>query len=156
MVRLYRLGACSGKRSYPARSSVVEHGSHQVTNGEDPDNLPGIDDRQVTEAAVNHEDCRVLGGVVRLDRLGPSRHPVADDRLGGETVGDRAEDVAFGEHTHESISVEDEDSPDAAVVHAAYRILDRHVWLDGEQVSRHDVRDVLHQGSVGRNAPTSK
>ena len=110
----------------------------------------------MAEAAVDHENCRVLGGVFRFDRLGASRHPVADDRLGGEAVGDGAEDVAFGEHTDEPISVEDENGPDAAVVHAAYRVLDGHVWLDGEQVSRHDVRDVLHQGSVGRNALTSK
>ncbi len=110
----------------------------------------------MTEATVDHENRCVLGGVVRFDRLGASRHPVADDRLRGEAVGDGTEDVPFGEHTDESISVEDENGPDAAVVHAAYRVLDGHVWLDGEQVSRHDVRDVLHQGSVGRNAPTSK
>jgi hypothetical protein len=156
MIRLYRHRACTGKRLHTARGGVVENRPHQIADGENSDDLPGVDDRQVAEAPVDHENRRVLGRVVGLDRLGPPGHPVADDRFGREAVSDGAQHVALGEDADEAISFEDEGGPDPAVVHAAHRALEGRVCFDREQVSRHDVRDAMHQGSVGGDGRSSK
>ena len=87
--------------------------------------MPVGDDGQMAEAAVDHQHGRVLGGLLRLDRLRAARHPVADDRVRGEPFGHRAEHVALGEDADEALAVEHEHGSDAPRVHLAHRADER-------------------------------
>ncbi len=56
-----------------------------------------LDDREMPEAAVDHQRSRVICRVGRLDRVRMPRHPVRDRALPSLPGGDRLHDVTLGE-----------------------------------------------------------
>ena len=117
--------------------------------------MPVVDDGQMPEAAVDHQHRRVLGGLLRLDRLRAARHPVADDRVRGEPLGDGAEHVALGEDADEALVVEHEHGSDAPRVHLAHRADERCRLVDRQQVAGHVLGDGGHRWSVGGSRQSS-
>src|SRR5437588_8431388 len=79
------------------RGLVVDRDAYEVADRDDADRPPLIDDRQMAEAAVDHDRGGVRGRVVRADGLGIARHPGADPRAGDIPGRNGAQHVPLGE-----------------------------------------------------------
>ena len=85
----------------------------------------------MAEAAVEHQDDRVLGRVVGTNRHRMRRHAVGGARVVAETTRDGAQDVALGQDPGQPPIVQHEDRADVAVDHPLGDLDDRHAGLDG-------------------------
>jgi hypothetical protein len=114
-----------------ARRRVLQHERRQVADRDDAHEIVALDHGQMAEAAVEHQDDRVLGRVVGADRLRMGRHAVGDARVVAETTRDGAQDVALGQDPGQPAMIQHEDRADVAVDHPLGDFDDRHVGLDG-------------------------
>jgi hypothetical protein len=82
-----------------------------------PTTCRAVGDRQVAEAAVHHQRRRMLGRLVRADRVRIRRHPVAHDRVVSDPAGDRAQHVTLGQNSRQPLAVEHQHGADGALDH---------------------------------------
>ena len=87
-------------------------------------------------AAVDHEDGRVLDGVVRRDRVRVRGHAFAHDHVVVQAARDGAHEVALGHDPGEPPILQHQDRTDVAVSHPLGHRDDRRRGVDGQQVIR--------------------
>jgi hypothetical protein len=89
----------------------------------------------MAEAAVEHQDDRVVGRLVGADRFRLSRHAIGDARVLLETTRDGAQDVALGQDPREPVIVLHEGGAHVAIDHSLRHFDNGQAGFDGQQVA---------------------
>ena len=139
-----------------ARGGVLERHAHEVADRDDPDDLPIVHDREVPEAAVDHERGGLAGGLGSIDGLRVLRHPLAHARVLGESRRNRLEDISLGEDPLELVAVHDEHGAHAAPDHAPHGLGHPLLRIDDQQVARHVIPDHGHAPILKATAPVRR